>query len=224
MRAGVKAAAATAGRTVATQPAGTPQQVLIQTAIAALAKGTESPRGTLSYIASQAGASLTGELALVADDRMLDLLNQQTLKVLNDGKLRDPAETALLMERASAEVLNAVRNSATDSLSGAVLGTLDSYAGQLGHEPDSLLSVIRQANTINELGNRLIAENRIYLEDNSPPSRVRAYDWLKSRNIDLGEYDPLAPTRERRAALDKLSIGTAGNPPATNPTARPATE
>ena len=47
----------------------------------------------------------------------------------------------------------------------------------------------------------MIVENRIYLEDNSPASRVRAYDWLKARGAAPKGFDPLANPRDRREAL-----------------------
>ncbi|HEX8339816.1 MAG TPA: hypothetical protein VF624_02805 [Tepidisphaeraceae bacterium] len=224
LQAGAKTSAESAARSIATQPAGTPQQVLIQTALQQLAKGSESPRGTLNYVAAQSGASLTGELALVADERMLGLLVQQVVKAVGDstgpgGQLRPPAEIALALERASADVLISVRNSATDSLSGAVLGTLDSYAGEVGHQPDSLLAVIRQSSSVGDLATRLVAENFIFLEDPSPPARVRAYDWLAARGHDLRGYDPLARGRDRRAAVDeiraRLAQGQGGRSPTT---------
>ena len=204
LRAGAKSAAEELARQATTAPIGTSQQVLIATALRSLKQGGESTRGTLNYLASQAGASFASELALVADDKMLNQLKAEVLKQVGDQTQREPSETALLLERASAEVLNQQRSSGTDSLSSAVLGTLDSYAGEVGHQPDALIAVIRQAASVAELSNRLLAENRIYLEDTSPPARVRAFDWLKSKRIDLGSYDPLASGRDRRAALEKL--------------------
>jgi hypothetical protein len=228
LRRDAKAAAEAAARSLATRPAGTPQQILIQTALQQLAKGSESPRGTLNYVAAQAGASLTSELALVADERMLDLLVQQVVKTAGDstdkdGVLRPPEEIALALERSSADVLLAVRNSANDSLSGPVLGTLDSYAGEVGHQPDSLLAVIRQSSTVGDLATRLMAENVIYLEDGSPPSRVRAYDWLKGRGVNLDGYDPLSRGRDRRDAVERIRARIAGAP-TTEPTTQESQE
>jgi hypothetical protein len=67
-----------------------------------------------------------------------------------------------------------------------------------------------------EFENRIMAENIIFLEDNSPASRVRAYDWLKARGKAPAGFDPLGPARERRIALDK-----AANPPTTAPGGKP---
>jgi hypothetical protein len=196
---------------------------LIQTALQQLAKGSESPRGTLNYVAAQAGASLTSELSLVADARMLDLLVQQVVKTVGDstdkdGVLRPAEEIALALERASADVLLAVRNSANDSLSGPVLGTLDSYAGEVGHQPDSLLAVIRQSSTVGDLATRLMAENVIYLDDSSPPARVRAYDWLKGRGVDLDGYDPLSPAA---TAARRSSASAPASPARRRPSRQP---
>ncbi|MCS7034766.1 MAG: hypothetical protein NZ561_12355, partial [Phycisphaerae bacterium] len=51
---------------------------------------------------------------------------------------------------------------------------------------------------------RLIAENLIYLSDNSPAAQVRAYDWLRSRGRAPDSFDPLADPRSRRTALEQF--------------------
>jgi len=56
---------------------------------------------------------------------------------------------------------------------------------------------------------RVIAENLIYLEDASPASRVRAYDWLQSRGRAPAGFDPLGTPRERRDALEKARSAAA---------------
>ena len=50
---------------------------------------------------------------------------------------------------------------------------------------------------------RLVEENFIYLEDISPASRSRAFDWLAARDLAPSGYDPLAPIETRREALER---------------------
>jgi hypothetical protein len=51
------------------------------------------------------------------------------------------------------------------------------------------------------LAKKLTAENRILLEDASPASRLRAYDWLAVRGLAPAGFDPFGSLAERRAAL-----------------------
>jgi hypothetical protein len=52
------------------------------------------------------------------------------------------------------------------------------------------------------------------LEDSSPASRVRAFDWLTARGRAPAGYDPLGTPRQRRAALEHgLSTAAAGGAP-----------
>jgi hypothetical protein len=61
----------------------------------------------------------------------------------------------------------------------------------------------KQSVNSDDLYARIIAEQQIALEDNSPAVRVRAYDWLNERGAGPADYNPLGPARERRAAIDK---------------------
>jgi hypothetical protein len=68
---------------------------------------------------------------------------------------------------------------------------------------------LRGATSRAELAVRLWNENRILLEDASPASRVRAFDWLALRGLAPAGFDPLAPLAERRAALEALAASEA---------------
>ena len=78
---------------------------------------------------------------------------------------------------------------------------LTDYAGEAGRHAGSIEQIISKLTDRKELDARLIVENKIYLEDNSPASRVRAFDWLKSRGQEPKGFDPLASPRDRREAL-----------------------
>jgi len=60
----------------------------------------------------------------------------------------------------------------------------------------------------------LIAQNRALLEDRSPSTRVRAFEWLAKRTLAPEGYDPLADLKARkkalRAAEDKESEAALG--------------
>jgi hypothetical protein len=80
---------------------------------------------------------------------------------------------------------------------------LTSFGGEAGRHASSLDEITKNLTGPGELQTRLIAENMIYLEDSSPAARVRAFDWLKGRKREPAGYDPLAPARQRKTALEK---------------------
>ena len=59
------------------------------------------------------------------------------------------------------------------------------------------------ARNLEDFRARVIAENRILLEDNHPAARVRAYDWLAARGEAPDGYDPLGDEPSREAALER---------------------
>ena len=77
------------------------------------------------------------------------------------------------------------------------------YAGEPSRHAGSLDDIAHQATSRQDLENRLTAENLVFLTDSSPGSRVRAFDWLRARNLAPAGYDPLGPAKLRREALDK---------------------
>jgi hypothetical protein len=68
--------------------------------------------------------------------------------------------------------------------------------------------VMRGAGTRQQLEQKLVSENFIYLQDSSPAYRVRAFQWLAVKNLAPRGFDPLDDPKKRREALDAaLSSG-----------------
>jgi hypothetical protein len=185
-------------------------------------------RASLVFLAGETRARLCEDAALVADASSLAALVGVLSKELNP-----PASTQPATAPASASASMPVRHPTSDDIGwlldrvtfitlGKMLGdakippelasVLMTYAGEAGRHAASVEEVRRGMSTRAEFENRLMAENIIFLEDNSPASRVRAYDWLKAREKAPAGFDPLGPARERRIALDK-----AANPPTSAP-------
>ena len=76
---------------------------------------------------------------------------------------------------------------------------LTDFAGEAGRHTGAMEDISRKLSGRADLESRMIAENRIYLEDSSPASRVRAFDWLQMRGQAPANFDPLA--KRRIAAL-----------------------
>ena len=68
-----------------------------------------------------------------------------------------------------------------------------------------LTEVVDGATDLAELETRLVEENLNYLQDTSPASRSRAFDWLEARGAAPVAFDPLAPDKDRRAALARAA-------------------
>jgi hypothetical protein len=159
-----------------------------------------SSRVAMVYLAGETGAELLGDTALVAPDPVLAELSTRIQKRLGDApNAMEPAELGWVLDVATIEELAALQSS--EKMPRELAGVLARYAGEAARNAGSLDELARVRGR-DQLRSRLIADNFTYLEDASPSARVRAYDWLKSRGRAPAKYDPLAPPRERAAALD----------------------
>lgn len=184
------------------QKVGSPSDLLTNAALDALISAGDAPRGTLVYLANQTGASLAEAVALVADDQLLAVIAKSVREKVPNLATRDRNTVGWMLERSTISAVTSIADDETNTGLASVRGVLETYAGEAGRQLDLLQSLADGATSCDDLYNRLIAEHIIYLEDNSPASRVRAYDWLSARGIAPTGYDPLADTRARRDALD----------------------
>jgi hypothetical protein len=170
-------------------------------------------RAALVYLADQTGATICQDVALVADDTVLahlaDEVKTEAGPALQAG---DVTTAGWAMDRSAITVLQPLLTSAT--LPDELFAVLTEHLGEPGRHAASLDDVMHGAASRQDLDQRLVAENFIYLEDSSPASRVRAFNWLQARHIAPAGFDPLAPAKQRRKALDQALSA----PPATQAT------
>jgi hypothetical protein len=167
------------------------------------ASDPKSRRAAMVYLATQAGASLARDVFLVADSKVLgQLLSQIATRIaaLPPAEQAD-ASMAWILEFTSLEQMGKLL--ADNQLAPELAAVLTSYAGEAGRHQASMAQIMRKLAGPGDLQNKLIAENMIYLEDNSPAARVRAYDWLNSRKRAPAGFDPLGSPRNRRDAIEK---------------------
>lgn len=188
-------------------------------------------RAALVFISSQAGARLCEDAALVADDESLAKLSERVLQALappaaatNPAAPPPPARTresvGWAMDRAALALMS--EHLGMGDLPPELASILAMHAGEAGRQAGSLEEILKAATGQTDLDHRLTAENLILLEDNSPASRVRAYDWLRARNRAPADFDPLGAPKDRRAALERALAGaTATTPAATSPGGKP---
>jgi hypothetical protein len=166
-------------------------------------------RAALVYLAGQTDASFCGDVALVADELVLKALADRLMSTFTaaSSSPTDPASLGWMLDVAALQMLSELANIGT--LPPEMSTVLTLHAGEAGRHPASLKQVCRDVDSRQVLQNRLIAENMIYLEDNSPASRVRAYDWLRGIGSAPADYQPLGNPKQRRQALDRaLSLGS----------------
>lgn len=157
-------------------------------------------RSALAFLAGETGARICGDMALVADGESLGLLAESVIREVEAHPfVADSPSAGWTLERAA---LNAYAGLlGASKVPPELMAVLTVHTGEVGRRAAFLEELIGSVNSLGELGERLIAQNFILLEDSSPAARVRAFDWLESRGRAPAGYDPLAPMRERRAAL-----------------------
>lgn len=172
------------------------QRVLLQALRELETTGDE--RAALVYLAGAAGAPLTEELALFAEDDVLTDLIQPIARAARElGESELPI--GWVIERATA--LRLAARSIEGDLEPAILAALLRHTGEAGRYPSSIEQAARASTSLADFHATIVAENRIFLEDSNPSARVRAYDWLVADGSAPAGYDPLAPRAERRSAL-----------------------
>jgi hypothetical protein len=203
----------------ATQPSlstGTAESAELQAAIDALWT-PERARPALVYLAGRTGARLCEEVALVADDASMTSMSEALRWRIGDEKAAlSGAETlGWQLDRTAFEVLGYAMGE--NKLPPELSAVLAAYGGEAGRHSSSLEAIGRGVTSRLDFENRIVAENLIYLEDSSPSSRVRAYDWLHARGRAPAGFDPLGPAKERRKAIDQMLSSPAPNAvPATS--------
>jgi hypothetical protein len=100
---------------------------------------------------------------------------------------------------------------------------LSARFGEAGRDPGSLGELAAASPSRADFETRVLAENLLLLDDASPASRVRAFEWLSSRNGAPQGYNPLGNPAERRAAID-AHLQSLTRQPETNPATQPSSQ
>lgn len=158
-------------------------------------------RARLVFLTSSCGTPLALDVALIAQDADLAELAEAVRAAIPDSA--DRAKAAWPIERAAWLLL--ARKAAAGAIAPELSGVLARQGGDAARFPGAIEDLVRGVDSVAGLAQRLAAENRILLEDASPSSRMRAYDWLAARGLAPEGFDPLGTLAERRAALRKLA-------------------
>jgi hypothetical protein len=165
-------------------------------------------RAALVYLAMQGDSAICEDVAMLADD---NLLNQIASSIKRDAPATIQAGNldaySWILDRSAITAMQPLLTKAT--LAPELISVLTQHFGEPGRHSAAVDEVMRGAGNRHDLDLRLASENYIYLEDSSPASRVRAYQWLSARKLAPKGYDPLASPKQRRQALDAALSGGA---------------
>jgi hypothetical protein len=185
------------------------------------AGGDASLRRALLSVCGEAGSDLASEAALLLEGKPLASTSEQVAASLAAAPAdADTVQLGWLTDRAALAALAKLETGNALPPAGAAM--LSARYGEIGRDVGALAELAAASATRADFDTRVRAENLILLDDASPASRVRAFEWMARRNEAPPKYDPLGPSAERRRAIDEYLQGLATA--ATQPRTQPATQ
>jgi hypothetical protein len=167
-------------------------------------------RAALVFLATSTGAALVEDAAYTAGDAELAEVARIASEVTEDAVAIEAGAEAGAAERELGWALESrtyarfARLAADEMLAPELSGVLLRRAGECARWPDTIEDGLRRSRDAEALEAHFARENRIFLEDSAPGTRVRAYDWLASRGLAPKGFDPLAPEADRRRVIAAL--------------------
>lgn len=194
---------------LAERRAGVPANAGLVAALVGMQPGANR-RGAVLYLATLAHAPVCTDVALSGRPELLDEVAEAVRAGLPPDQPPTAAQLAWLFESESLSRLSQLIEAGDDDP--ALEAMLLRHTGEVGRNLPLLQSLIGSAGGPVDLRQRLVAENLLFLEDNAPASRVRAFDWLLGLDRAPEGFDPLATRKERRAALARLREAASSQP------------
>ena len=165
-------------------------------------------RAVLVFLAEQGDASICQDVAMLCDD---SLLQQIAESIKRDAPAAIDAanlpQFTWVLDRSAVQALQPQLTKA--EIPPELFAVLTQHFGEPGRHSAAVDDIMHSCTSEQDLQTRLVAENFIYLEDSSPSSRVRAYQWLSARKLAPAGFDPLGSPKARREALDQALSGAA---------------
>lgn len=158
-------------------------------------------RKTLVFLTTTTGAPLAEDLVMIVADENLKLYAETVISAAEASNELMDADGGLgwILERGAFQFLTT--SLSEEQISSSHFGLLLKHAGEAGNFPAVIEDALAISRSRSEFVQRLIDENRIFLEDHNIAARVRAYDWLLSMDAAPPGYDPLGDSDSRREAL-----------------------
>jgi hypothetical protein len=192
-------------KAAAAETAISPSRNVSQAIGAALAQAQTSQRrrSSLVYLATANNAPIASDVALLAEDALLERFTAMLDQQYAAGQSMSPAQWSLALDLVALKSLSELQAAA--KLPPELQSVLLQHTGEIGRHSGTIEEVIAGVGSRDELNAKIVAENLIYLADHSPAARVRAFDWLAARSAAPQNFDPLADARARRAALERAA-------------------
>ncbi|MBL7188813.1 MAG: hypothetical protein ISS70_21000 [Phycisphaerae bacterium] len=162
-------------------------------------------RRALLYLAQQTDASLAADIALSGTEVVFGSLSRTVKDRYLSGMVNDAEVLGWTLERSSYRILADLLSA--DQVTPQLEAMLVRHIGQVGRHVSTLEELLASSGNTDEFRRSVVSENFIYLEDISPAARTRAFEWLAARGKAPDGYDPLAPLKQRRAALRSIEKG-----------------
>jgi len=163
-------------------------------------------RAALVYLAEQGNAELCEDVAMLADDALLQQIaatvKRDAPAAINQGNL---GQYAWILDRSAVAAMQPLLSKAV--LPPELFAVLTEHFGEPGRHAAAVDEIMRGTSSGGELRDKLVSENYIYLEDSSPAARVRAFEWLGAQKLAPAGFDPLGSPKQRRQALDQSLSG-----------------
>lgn len=166
-------------------------------------------RGVLLYLSQKTESSLVEDIALSGSQIVLESLSDTIIQEYSSGLYKDIQALGWMLERCAYKVL--VEMLSSDKTVPELESVLVHHTGEVGRHISSLEELVAASSGREDLHSRLIKENLIYLEDMSPASRTRAFEWLAAIDKAPDGYNPLASLKERRDVLDRFENDSNNN-------------
>jgi hypothetical protein len=160
-------------------------------------------RAALIYLSGETGAQICEDFSLAAEDGLIERAIAKINGSLPPEASQQRDLLGWILDRSTLLLLAELSADTKNKIAPELIAVLTRHAGEAGRHDSSMEPVVKNLQSRADLETRLIAENLIYLEDNSPSARVRAYDFLNAKGKAPEGFDPLGTPRERRAALEK---------------------
>lgn len=162
-------------------------------------------RRAIAHLARETGAALAGDLAISASDDHIAIVAEKIAAAFQaSAESPDLAAIGWIVERSALEAAESLVDE--ESGESEIAGILALHLGQVGRQVAAIERVRKRSKDLASFARRLVEENLGFLEDSLPQARARALEWLAARGLAPAGYDPLAPPRERRAALEKAAL------------------
>jgi hypothetical protein len=198
-----------------------PRGQLLATALAP-SGGPSDVRNALLAVSAEVRGEVSSEAALLLEDNALTASSAHIAEALAAAPAEaDTSYLGWVVDRALLAGL--AKLASGGEFPPAVAAMLSARFGEAGRDPGSLGELAAASGSRADFETRVRAENLILLDDASPAARVRAFEWLSSRNDAPQGYNPLGSSAGRRAAID-AHLQSLARPPGTNPATLPSSQ